>query len=96
MTQRRTVSALLALLFAVGVVVGVAPTASAAPDVEVAAKTILAGDPRVRAAIDESRRLFEQMGAGFWLARLEEALAADRSAPVVPARPAGVGSAIPQ
>ena len=27
--------------------------------------------PRVRAAIDESRRLFERMGAGLWLARLD-------------------------
>jgi len=33
------------------------------------------GDARVRAAVDESRRLFEQMGAGLWLARLDEALA---------------------
>ncbi len=55
-----------------------------------------ASDPRVRAAIDESRCLFERMGAGFWLARLDEALAADRSAPAVPASPAGVGDAIPQ
>ncbi len=38
--------------------------------------TLLPGDdPRIRAAIDESRRLFEQMGAGLWLARLDAALA---------------------
>jgi ATP/maltotriose-dependent transcriptional regulator MalT len=44
------------------------------------------GDPRVRAAIDESRRLFERMGAGLWLARLDAALAAG---PAVPPSPAG-------
>jgi len=54
------------------------------------------GDPRVRAAIDESRRLFEQMGAGLWLARLDAAFA---TAPADAARPevsAPVGDAIPR
>ena len=32
-------------------------------------------DAGVRAAVDESRRLFEQMGAGLWLARLDAAAA---------------------
>ena len=32
-------------------------------------------DTAVRAAIDESRRLFERMGAGLWLAELDDALA---------------------
>ena len=31
------------------------------------------GDAQVRAAIAESRQLFEQMGAGLWLARLDAA-----------------------
>jgi len=49
------------------------------------------GDPRVRAAIDESRQLFERMGAGLWLARLDAALTtgpADAAAPADAAGPA--------
>ena len=38
-------------------------------------------DPRVRAVVDESRRLFEQMGAGLWLARLDTALGDAQGAP---------------
>ena len=45
MTPRRLVSSIVALLCALGVLIGVAPAALAAPDVEVAAKSILAGDP---------------------------------------------------
>lgn len=41
-------------------------------------------EPGVRAAIDESRRLFERMGAGLWLARLDEAIANRRPAAVAP------------
>jgi len=52
-----------------------------------------AGDPRVRAAIDESRRLFEQMGAGLWLARLDAALAGSGAAPTAGA-PASTSSTI--
>jgi hypothetical protein len=44
MTVRRIVSSLVATLCALGVLIGVAPSAWSAPDVEVAAKTILAGD----------------------------------------------------
>jgi hypothetical protein len=38
-------------------------------------------DAGVRAAIDESRHLFDQMGAGLWLARLDRASAATRVDP---------------
>ena len=42
--------------------------------------SVLGGDDTaVRAAIDESRRLFEGMGAGLWLAELDDALASTRS-----------------
>ena len=44
MTVRRLVSPLVVLICAFGVIVGIAPAAFAAPDVEVAAKSILAGD----------------------------------------------------
>jgi hypothetical protein len=44
MTARRLVASFVATLCALGIVVGVAPAAWSAPDVEVAAKTILAGD----------------------------------------------------
>jgi hypothetical protein len=38
--------------------------------------TLLATDDAgVRAAVDESRHLFEQMGAGLWLARLDAVVA---------------------
>ena len=65
--------------------------------------TVLGGDdPHVRAAIDESRRLLEGMGAGLWLARLDAAMAARSGTPpgraTVPA-PAGtetIGDAIPR
>ena len=41
--------------------------------------SVLGGDDTaVRAAIDESRRLFERMGAGLWLAELDDALASTR------------------
>ena len=52
-------------------------------------------DPRVRAAIEESRQLFERMGAGLWLARLE-ALAAEHPDTGRPAAAAPVGDAIPR
>jgi hypothetical protein len=39
------------------------------------------GDATVRAAIDESRRLFEQMGAGLWLRLLDAATAGPSTAP---------------
>ncbi len=52
------------------------------------------GDPRVRAAIDESRRLFEQMGAGLWLALLDTVLAGS-DAPATPRAPASPSSASP-
>jgi class 3 adenylate cyclase/tetratricopeptide (TPR) repeat protein len=52
------------------------------------------GDPRVRAAIDESRRLFEQMGAGLWLALLDTVLAGS-DAPATPRAPAAPSSASP-
>jgi len=44
-------------------------------------------DARVRDAVDESRRLFERMGAGLWLARLDAVLAASpgSAAPAVAA-----------
>ena len=45
MTVRRIVSPFVAALCAVGLLVGLAPAAWSAPDVEVAAKTVLAGDP---------------------------------------------------
>ncbi len=51
-------------------------------------------DSRVRAAIDESRHLFEQMGAGLWLARLDAALA-DPAAARTPGAPASTSSASP-
>ena len=38
------------------------------------------GDAQVQAAIAESRQLFERMGAGLWLARLDGAAAAEVSA----------------
>ena len=44
MSPRRPVLILVAALCAMGVLIGVAPAAWSAPDVEVAAKTILAGD----------------------------------------------------
>ena len=45
--------------------------------------TLLDGDePGVRAAIDESRLLFERMGAGLWLGLLDEATANRRPAAV--------------
>jgi tetratricopeptide (TPR) repeat protein len=51
------------------------------------------GDPQVRAAIDESRQLFEQMGAGLWLARLESATG-PQAAPTAPAAiPGGAAGA---
>jgi len=53
-------------------------------------------DPRVRAAIDESRRLFERMGAGFWLARLDAALATEPAGESRSERPAPVDDAIPR
>jgi len=49
------------------------------------------GDTRVRAAVDESRRLFEQMGAGLWLARLDAALGGSGAAPT-PGAPASTSS----
>ena len=45
MTVRRILAPLFAVVLATGVVVGLAPSAWSAPDVEVAAKTVLAGDP---------------------------------------------------
>ncbi len=54
------------------------------------------GDHRVRAAVEESRRLFEQMGAGLWLARLDEAATTGRpevTGPGVVTRPALTASA---
>jgi hypothetical protein len=44
MTVRRFVSPLIAALCALGVLIGLAPSAWSAPDVEVAAKSILAGE----------------------------------------------------
>ena len=38
-------------------------------------------DPAVNAAIDESRRLFQAMGAGLWLAKLDAALTSAAQAP---------------
>ena len=52
------------------------------------------GDAVVREAIDESRHLFEQMGAGLWLARLDVALAGWAAAPAS-ARPASAAPASP-
>ena len=43
------------------------------------------GDPQVRAAIGESRQLFERMGAGLWLGLLDDAEAGQVAAPA--ARP---------
>ncbi len=51
-------------------------------------------DPRVRAAIDDSRHLFERMGAGFWLARLDEVLAIEHADPTDEARTARAGDAV--
>ena len=51
------------------------------------------GDPRVRAAVDESRHLFEQMGAGLWLARQDEALARSDATAASPASEPAPGSA---
>jgi class 3 adenylate cyclase/tetratricopeptide (TPR) repeat protein len=51
-------------------------------------------DPRVRAAIDESRQLFERMGAAFWLARLDAALATRPAGGARPDGSAPVGDAI--
>jgi tetratricopeptide (TPR) repeat protein len=50
-------------------------------------------DPRVRAAVDESRRLFEQMGAGLWLGLLDEALATSDVTPASPASEPAAGTA---
>ena len=50
------------------------------------------GDPRVRVAVDESRRLLEQMGAGLWLARLDEALARSDATAASPASEPAAGS----
>ena len=44
------------------------------------------GDAQVRAAIDESRQLFERMGAGRWLARLDAVTTAPDASPASPAR----------
>jgi hypothetical protein len=44
--------------------------------------TLLDGDdPRVRTVVDESRRLFEQMGAGLWSTYLDAARATEQAAP---------------
>jgi class 3 adenylate cyclase/tetratricopeptide (TPR) repeat protein len=53
-------------------------------------------DPRVRAAIDESRQLFERMGAGVWLARLDAALAREPVGATRPESSAPVDDAIPR
>jgi hypothetical protein len=50
-------------------------------------------DPRVRAAVDESRQLFEQMGAGLWLGLLDEALAKSDVTPASPASEPAAGTA---
>ena len=56
-------------------------------------------DAGVRAAVDESRRLFEQMGAGLWLARLDAAAAdpvtADPAARPGPAAGSAAAPALP-
>jgi hypothetical protein len=47
-------------------------------------------DVRVRAAISESRQLFERMGAGLWLGLLDDAEAGQADSPAahpVPPRP---------
>jgi hypothetical protein len=49
---------------------------------------LLGRDPAVRSAIDESRRLFERMGAGLWLAELEAALSTAAEAPAAADAPA--------
>ena len=55
-----------------------------------------AGDLRVRAAIEESRRLFERMGANLWLVLLDRALAAGRPVAADPVRSTEIGDAIPR
>lgn len=55
-----------------------------------------AGEPRIRAAIEESRRLFERMGANLWLVLLDRALAAGRPVPADPVRSTEIGDAIPR
>jgi class 3 adenylate cyclase/tetratricopeptide (TPR) repeat protein len=46
------------------------------------------GDPQVRAAVTESRQLFEKMGAGLWLARLDAAEAGGEAAMATSPAPA--------
>jgi hypothetical protein len=46
------------------------------------------GDAQVRAAITESRQLFEKMGAGLWLARLDATEAGGAAAEVPSPAPA--------
>jgi hypothetical protein len=46
------------------------------------------GDAQVRAAITESRQLFETMGAGLWLARLDATEAGGAAAEVPSPAPA--------
>ncbi len=49
---------------------------------------LLGGDAGVRATVDESRHLFEQMGAHLWLARLDAAMAGWAAGPASAASPA--------